>query len=120
MRRNLSRKDRLRRNSDIRELFSTAARVDGRGAKLLYRSNGGRHNRFAVVVARGCGGAVRRNREKRITREAYRSLKETICTGYDLLFLIVQFGASFADRCASMRQLVGRAGLRGEGAMIPQ
>jgi ribonuclease P protein component len=68
-----------------------------------------------VVVARGCGGAVRRNREKRITREAYRSLKETICTGYDLLFLIVRFGASFADRCASMRQLVSRAGLRGEG-----
>ena len=114
MRRNLSRKDRLRRNSDIRELFSTAARVDGRGAKLLYRSNGSRQNRFAVVVARGCGGAVRRNREKRITREAYRSLKETICTGYDLLFLIVRFGASFADRCMSMRQLVGRAGLRGE------
>jgi ribonuclease P protein component len=114
MRRNLSRKDRLRRNSDIRELFSTAARVDGRGAKLLYRSNDGPQNRFAVVVARGCGGAVRRNREKRITREAYRSLKETIRTGYDLLFLIVRFGATYADRSAAMQQLVGRAGLRGE------
>lgn len=81
--------------------------------KLLYRSNGGRENRFAVVVARGCGGAVRRNREKRITREAYRSLKETISSGNDLLFLVVRFGADFADRLTVMKNLVARAGLRG-------
>jgi len=86
--------------------------------KLLYRSNGGRGNRFAVVVARGCGGAVRRNREKRITREAYRSLKETISSGHDLLFLVVRFGADSADRVASMRNLIGRAGLR--SAQKPQ
>jgi len=112
MRRSLSRTDRLRRNTEIRELFSSAARVEGRGVKLLYRHHGNPGNRFAVVVARGCGGAVRRNREKRITREAYRSLKETIRPGHDLVFLIVRFGATFVDRCASMRQLVGRAGLR--------
>jgi ribonuclease P protein component len=112
MRRSLSRADRLRRNSEIRELFSSAARVDGRGVKLLYRQNGRPGNRFAVVVARGSGGAVRRNREKRITREAYRSLKETISTGHDLVFLIVRFGATFADRYASIRQLVERARLR--------
>jgi len=81
--------------------------------KLLYRSNGGRANRFAVVVARGCGGAVRRNREKRITREAYRSLKETISTGNDLVFLVVRFRADYADRLASMRFLLSRAGLHG-------
>jgi ribonuclease P protein component len=80
--------------------------------KLLYRSNRGTRNRFAVVVARGCGGAVRRNREKRITREAYRYLKDTISEGHDLLFLIVRFGASLAERSSSMRQLISRAGLR--------
>ena len=113
MRKSLTRKDRLRRNSDIRELFSSAARIEGRGVKLLYRSNGSRGNRFAVVVARGCGGAVRRNREKRITREAYRSWKDSVSAGHDLLFLIVRFGASLSDRSASMRRLVDRAGLRG-------
>jgi ribonuclease P protein component len=113
MRKSLTRKDRLRSNSDIRDLFSSAPRIEGRGVKLLYRPNGTPANRFAVVIARGCGGAVRRNREKRITREAYRSLKESITPGYDLLFLIARFGLPFADRHASMRQLVGRAGLRG-------
>ncbi len=80
--------------------------------KLLYRSNGRGQNRFAVVVARGCGGAVRRNREKRITREAYRSLKETISAGNDLLFLVVRFGADYAERRAAMRTLLSRAGLQ--------
>ncbi len=80
--------------------------------KLLYRSNGGRDNRFAVVVARGCGGAVRRNREKRITREAYRSLKETISAGNDLLFLVVRFGVEYAERVSAMRTLLSRAGLQ--------
>ncbi len=81
--------------------------------RLLYRRNAGGTTRFAVVVARGCGGAVRRNREKRITREAYRSLKETITPGHDLVFLVVRFGATFADRLAVMNSLLGRAGLRG-------
>jgi len=81
--------------------------------KLLYRSNGGQANRFAVVVARGCGGAVRRNREKRITREAYRSLRETISSGNDLVFLVVRFGSDYQDRFSSMRWLLSRAGLRG-------
>jgi len=113
MRRSLTRKDRLRRNRDIRELFSTAERIEGRGVKLLYRHHAGAANRFAVVVARGCGGAVRRNREKRITREAYRSLKDTITPGHDLVFLVVRFGASLADRQAAMSALLGRAGLGG-------
>ena len=113
MRRSLSRKDRLRRNRDIRELFSSAERIEGRGVKLLYRRNAGATNRFAVVVARGCGGAVRRNREKRITREAYRSLKDTLTPGHDLVFLVVRFGAPFSDRLAVVRSLLGRAGLSG-------
>jgi ribonuclease P protein component len=112
MRRSLTRQERLRKHSDIRELFSAARRVESRGLKLLYRANGSAADRFAVVVARGCGGAVRRNREKRITREAYRCLKESILPGHDVLFLVGRFGASFDERRSVMGQLLGRAGLR--------
>ena len=93
-------------------MFAAARRVEWRGVKLLYKDNGSVFTRFAVVVARGCGGAVRRNREKRITRESYRSLKESITPGFDLIFLIIRFGAPFAERRAAMRHLLGRAGLR--------
>jgi len=80
--------------------------------KLLFQNNGSRTTRMAVVVARGCGGAVRRNREKRITREAYRSVKESVNPGMDLVILVVRFGARYAERRAALTQALGRAGLR--------
>ena len=113
MRRSLTRQERLRSGRDIKGLFSAARRVESRGVKLLFKSNGSPTTRFAVVVARGCGGSVRRNREKRLTREAYRSLKERVRPGYDLIFLHVRFGIAFAERRAIMAQLLGRAGLLG-------
>ena len=81
--------------------------------RLLFRVNGGRATRFAVVVARGCGGAVRRNREKRLTREAYRSLKDSVPDGRDVLFVVARFGMPLVERRAVMAQLLTRAGLRG-------
>jgi ribonuclease P protein component len=113
MKKSLSRSERLRTSRDIRELFSQAPRIDARGLKLLHRINGGSGTRFAVVVARGCGGAVERNHEKRLTREAYRSLKESIPPGRDLLFLVARFGMPLAERRVLMAQLLRRAGLRG-------
>jgi ribonuclease P protein component len=112
MRRSLTRQERLRNSRDIKGMFSAARRVESRGMKLLYKDNGSATTRFAVVVARGCGGAVRRNREKRLTREAYRSLKDGVVPGVDLVFLVLRFGVSLVERQAAMRQLVSRAGLR--------
>jgi ribonuclease P protein component len=110
MRRSLTRAERLRAGRDIKRIFRTGRKVDVGGLKLLLDRNGTGTNRMAVVVARGCGGAVRRNREKRITREAYRSLKERIPPGHDLLFLVGRFGSSFAERRLLMKQLLKRAG----------
>jgi ribonuclease P protein component len=113
MRKSLTRRERLRRSRDIRELFSSARRLEARGLKLLFRKNETAATRFAVVVARGCGGAVRRNREKRITREAYRTLKESISPGFDMVFLVMRFKATLWERRAAMEQLIDRAGLCG-------
>jgi ribonuclease P protein component len=110
MRRSLTRDERLRAGSDIRRLFTTGRKIDVEGLKLLYDSNGTARNRVTVVVGRGCGGAVRRNREKRITREAYRSLKERIPPGHDLLFFVGRFGSSFAERFSVMKELLKRVG----------
>ncbi len=101
-------------------MFAAAQRVEARGVKLLYRANGRPGTRFAVVVARGCGGAVKRNREKRISREAYRSLKDSVVSGFDLVFLVFRFGAQFPERRETMRQLIGRAGLQQQSGLRRQ
>ncbi len=110
MRRSLTRKERIRAGRDITRLFRKGRRVDAGGLKLLYTPNGSMINRVAFVIARGCGGAVRRNREKRITREAYRLLKDRIPGGHDLLFLVSRFGSSYGERRTIMEQVLRRAG----------
>lgn len=82
---------------------------------MAWRANGTTTSRMAVVVGRGCGGAVRRNRQKRITREAWRSLKDRVPSGHDAVFVIRRFDASFARRLTLMGRLFDRAGFR-EGA----
>lgn len=69
---------------------------------------------MAVVVARGCGGAIRRNREKRITREAYRNMKDRVSAGNDLVFVIAGFGQTYWQRRDAMASVLQRAALCGK------
>jgi ribonuclease P protein component len=111
MRRSLTRRERIGKGSEIRETLSSAPRVEAGGLRMSYRPNGSTLTRMAVVVGRGCGGAVKRNREKRITREAWRSLKDLVAPGHDVVFVVRRFGSRLADRRGLMRKLVDRAGI---------
>jgi ribonuclease P protein component len=113
MKKSLTRRERLRNSGDIKSLFKSGKRIEAQGIKLLYRTNGSEVNKMAVVVSRGCGGAVRRNREKRITREAYRSMKPRLKTGNDLMFIIGRFEQGFTQRRETLHALLLRAGFFG-------
>jgi ribonuclease P protein component len=115
MRRSLTRKERLRKNRDIRGVFTGGRKVEASGLRLLHRANGTPLNRIAVVVGRGCGGAVRRNREKRITREAWRAVKHGVAPGHDVVVVVSRFGAPLAERQALLLRLLDRAGLAASG-----
>ena len=111
MKRSLTRRERLRSSRDIRAMFGSAMRVEAQGIKVLVRRNGLPENRIGIMVSRGCGGSVRRNREKRVTREAYRELKSGLKSGNDILCIIGRFGQGVRERTHAMQMLFKRADL---------
>ncbi len=52
-----------------------------------YIENGERYSRIGYVAGRKIGGAVRRNRAKRILREAMRGLEPRLRCGWDLVIV---------------------------------
>ena len=66
--------DRLRHGSDIAAVFDARRRRGGRWLVVHARSTAARPVRVAVVASRRVGGAVQRNRAKRLLREAVRTL----------------------------------------------
>lgn len=88
MKRNLTRRERLKRSSDISRVCAGRQSVSCFGAKLLYAENSQNYNRIVCIPARKFGTAVRRNRVKRHIKELYRLEKHLLATGFDLVFVI--------------------------------
>ena len=106
-----TRQERLKKSSDIQNLFKNGCRVSTKGAKLFYLPNNSDVNRIAFTLPRGYGNAVERNYSKRLSREAYRYLKAFLNTGYDILLLVYPGNDSFSTRCVQFRTLFTKVGL---------
>jgi ribonuclease P protein component len=105
------REERLKRRGEIREVFNQGRGVSCPGAKLFARRNTLPGNRIAFTFSRKFGNAVKRNRARRLGREAYRHLRPGLRTGYDLVLLIYPGADDFAARMAQLRGLFARQGL---------
>jgi len=112
MRKSLTKKERLRGSTNLQRVFTKAARVEQRGIRLLYIENNLQWNRIAVCPVRGFDDAVRRNREKRLCREAYRNIKHTLKKGYDLAFILYPGKYGFTERYRQLKAIFQRVGLK--------
>jgi len=76
---------RIRRRSEFARAFQTRMR-QSRGPITIYAApNGLNHARLGLSVPRAVGTAVRRNRIKRLLREAFRLHQRELPAGYDLV-----------------------------------
>lgn len=108
-----SKSERIKRASDIRNLFKNGNRASAFGAKIFFLPNSLGFNRVGFPLPRGFGNAVSRNRAKRFSREAYRLLKAQLNTGFDMLFFVYPTPNkdSFSARCNQIRALCEKVSL---------
>jgi len=78
-------RQRLRTGADFDAVFKRGARLDGRLFLLVAAPNGRAFDRLGLAVSRRIGGAVERNRARRLLREGFRRLPRAGSPGLDLV-----------------------------------
>ncbi len=83
-----SKKKRLVSNNQIEAVLARNVRV-ANGLLVLYvAENDCGYPRLGVSVGKSCGGAVQRNRLKRLLREVFRQNQDNIPPSFDYLLMI--------------------------------
>lgn len=75
--------ERMRRRADFERAYKGGTRIRARYATLFVTTNQLEVGRLGIAATRKLGGAVVRNRAKRLIREVFRRNK--IAPGYDLV-----------------------------------
>lgn len=105
----LPRSARIRGQNDFRRIFRRRLRASDRWITLYADRNSAAFARLGIAASRRLGNAVRRNRIKRLVREAFRRLRHELPPGTDWI-VIPKPGdePTLDDLQQSIRQLARR------------
>ena len=77
----------LRFNHEFGRVYKRGRYIPGKHCVLHYMKNRREINRLGITTGRKVKGSVRRNRIRRLMREAYRLNEESVMCGYDIVLL---------------------------------
>jgi len=82
------KKKRLISNQQFKAVLARSLRLSNGLLTLYMAENDCGYPRLGVSVGKSCGGAIVRNRLKRLLREAFRQSQDVIPAGFDYLLMI--------------------------------
>lgn len=77
----------LKMNYEFKRAYNRGKYVAGRHLVLYIWKNRLEANRMGITTSKKVGNSVRRNRIRRLIRENYRLMEDSIDVGYDLVFV---------------------------------
>jgi ribonuclease P protein component len=104
-----SRTERIRRRAEYLKIYERGTKTHGRYLTLFTLSNDLPVGRLGIAATRKFGGAVERNRAKRLIREVFRRNK--IAPGFDIVVIPKRelLGASLIALETEFRHIVERS-----------
>jgi ribonuclease P protein component len=104
--------ERIRKRSDFERVYKQGLKAPGRFMTLFLLRNGRPLSRLGIAATRKLGGAVQRNRAKRVAREIFRRHKPP--AGLDLVVIPRRefLAAEFASLEAEYQSIVSRRASR--------
>jgi ribonuclease P protein component len=107
----LKKRNVLRKNKQFQEVYRTGRSFANRLAVLYVLSSGTDARRIGFAAGKRLGGAVVRNRVKRLLREVYRLHQAELIVGTDLILVGRQgiLGASYEQVSVAVRDVLRRA-----------
>jgi ribonuclease P protein component len=102
----LKKKERITRRSEFIKISKHGIRYNTQNFLIIiFSGNNKTIRRFGITVSKKVGGAVKRNRVKRLLREFFRLHKEQLPESIDILF-IAKPGSAFLKYSALSKEMV--------------
>ena len=105
----------LRRKRDFDRLYKRGRSTGDRYIVVIHSANGLEYSRRAFLASKKVGGAVARNRARRLMKEGFRKIESEIIPGKDILFIarkeIVSAGTGSGEVEQSIKKILSKSGL---------